>query len=110
MADVKFTTCDDTSQRREEEYQGRRRDWRRWWDDKAEALDPDRWKAMASDLLGMLQDAASGARAEQGSPKATKSCPYLAADRLRPRHHLHRRRPRSRRLCDPDAHHPRPPV
>jgi phage shock protein PspC (stress-responsive transcriptional regulator) len=80
MADVKFTTCDDTSQRREEDYQGRRRDWRRWWDDKAEALDPDRWKAMASAWLGMLQDAASEAKAEQGPPKATKSCPYCAEE------------------------------
>ena len=57
---------------------GRRRDWRRRWDDKAEALDPDRWKAMASAWLGMLQDLAGEAKAEQGSPKATKSCPYCA--------------------------------
>ena len=80
MPATKFTPCDEASEHREHEFRGGRRDWRRWWDDKAEALDPDRWKAMASAWLGMLQDAASEAKAEQGSPKATKSCPYCAEE------------------------------
>ena len=76
---MKFTPCDESSERREDEFRGGRRDWRRWWD-KAEALDPERWKGMASAWWCMMQDAVKEAQAEQGSPKMTKSCPFFAEE------------------------------
>jgi phage shock protein PspC (stress-responsive transcriptional regulator) len=80
MPATKFTPCDETSERREDEFRGSRRDWRRWWDDKAEAFDPDRWKAMASAWWCMMQDAAKEAQAEPRPTSATKSCPYCAEE------------------------------
>ncbi len=83
MPATKFTPYDETSERREDEFRGGRRDWRRWWDDKAEALDPEKWKAMASAWWCMLQDAAKEAQtehAEQGPAAATKTCPYCAEE------------------------------
>jgi phage shock protein PspC (stress-responsive transcriptional regulator) len=79
MAAERFTPRDDTDGRREDESRGGRRDWRRWWD-KAEAWDPERWKAMASAWSCLWQDAAKEAQAEQGSGTATKTCPYCAED------------------------------
>jgi phage shock protein PspC (stress-responsive transcriptional regulator) len=79
MAAERFTPCDDTSERREDEFRGGRRDWRRWWE-KAEALDPERWKAMASAWYRLVQDAAKEAPAEQGTGTATKTCPYCAEE------------------------------
>ena len=79
MAAERFTPCDDTDGRREDEFRGGRRDWRRWWD-KAEALDPERWKAMASAWSCLWQDAAKEAQAGQGSGTATKTCPYCAEE------------------------------
>ena len=63
MPAAKYTPCDETNERREDEFGGGRRDWRRWWD-KAEAFDPEKWKAMASAWWCMLQDAAKEAQAE----------------------------------------------
>ena len=63
MAAERFTPRDETDGRREDEFRGGRRDWRRWWD-KAEAWDPERWKAMASAWWCLLQDAAKEAQAE----------------------------------------------
>ena len=65
MPAAKFTPFDDPTERHEDEFRGGRRDWRRWWDDKAEALDPEKWKAMASAWWCMLQDAAREAQSEQ---------------------------------------------
>ncbi len=79
MAAERFTSRDDTDGRREDEFRGGRRDWRRWWD-KAEAWDPERWKAMASAWSCLWQDAAKGAEAEHGSGTATKTCPYCAEE------------------------------
>jgi phage shock protein PspC (stress-responsive transcriptional regulator) len=79
MAAERFTPCDDTGERREHEFRGGGRDWRRWWD-KAEAFDPERWKAMASTWWCLLQDAAKEAQAEQRSGTATKTCPYCAEE------------------------------
>jgi phage shock protein PspC (stress-responsive transcriptional regulator) len=80
MPATKFTPCDETGERREDEFRGGRRDWRRWWDDKAEALDPEKWKAMASAWWCMMQDAAKEAQAEHRPASATKSCPYCAEE------------------------------
>ena len=79
MAAERFTPRDDTDERREDEFRGGKRDWRRWWD-KAEAFDPERWKAMACAWSGLLQDAAKEAHAKQGSSTATKTCPYCAEE------------------------------
>jgi len=82
MVAERFTPRDDTDGRPEDEFRGGRRDWRRWWD-KTEALDPERWKAMASAWWCLLQDAAKEAQAKQGSGMATKTCPYCAEE-IRP--------------------------
>ena len=80
MAAERFSPRDDTDGRPEDGFHGGRRDWRRWWDDKAEALDPERWKAMASAWSCLWQDAVKKAEAEQGSRTATKTCPYCAEE------------------------------
>jgi phage shock protein PspC (stress-responsive transcriptional regulator) len=80
MAAERFTPCDDTDGRREDEFRGGKRDWRRWWDNTAEAFDPERWKAMASVWSGLLQDAAKEVQAGQGSSTATKTCPFCAEE------------------------------
>ncbi len=79
MTAEKFTPCDDTNERREHDFRGGQRDWRRWWD-KAEAVGPERWKAMASAWWSVLQDAAKEAQAAGGSGTATKTCPYCAEE------------------------------
>jgi phage shock protein PspC (stress-responsive transcriptional regulator) len=79
MTAERFTPCGDTDGRREDGFRGGRRDWRRWWD-KAEAWDPERWKAMASAWSGLWQDAVKEAQAEQASGTATKTCPYCAEE------------------------------
>jgi phage shock protein PspC (stress-responsive transcriptional regulator) len=79
MSAERFTPCGDTDRRPEDEFHGGRRDWRRWLD-KAEAWDPERWKAMASIWSGLWQDAAKEAHAEPGSDTMTKICPYCAEE------------------------------
>ena len=79
MSAERFNRRDDTNEGREDELRGGRRDWRRWWD-KAEALDPEKWKAMASTWWCLLQDAAKEAQTEQRSGTATKTCPYCAEE------------------------------
>ena len=79
MAAERFSPRDETDGRREDELRGDRRDWRRWWD-KAENLDPERWKAMASAWSCLWKDATKGAQAEQGSGTTTKTCPYCAEE------------------------------
>ncbi len=80
MAAERFSPRDDTDGRPDDDFRGGRRDWRRWWDDKAEALDPERWKAMASAWSCLWQDAVKKTEAEQGSRTATKTCPYCAEE------------------------------
>jgi phage shock protein PspC (stress-responsive transcriptional regulator) len=79
MAAERFTPCDETNGRYRYAFHGRRPDWRRWWD-KAEAWDPERWKAIASAWSGFWQDAAKATTAEQGSATATKTCPFCAEE------------------------------
>jgi phage shock protein PspC (stress-responsive transcriptional regulator) len=56
-----------------------RREWRRWFA-QPEAWDPDRWKAMAAAWASVWQEGCGVARAQQGKPVATKTCPYCAED------------------------------
>jgi phage shock protein PspC (stress-responsive transcriptional regulator) len=79
MAADRFTPRDDTDGRQHGEFCGGRRDWRRWWD-KAEAWDPEKWKAVASAWSGLWQDEAKAAQTEQVSGAATKTCPFCAEE------------------------------
>ena len=80
MAAERFTPRDETDEGLADEFRGGKRDWRRWWESKAEAFDPEKWKAMASVWSGLLQDAAKEAQGGQGSSTATKTCPYCAEE------------------------------
>jgi phage shock protein PspC (stress-responsive transcriptional regulator) len=75
----RFTPDGDKDGPRACGFRGGKRDWRRIWD-KAEALDPERWKAMASAWSCLWQDAAKEEQAEDGSRAATKTCPYCAEE------------------------------
>ena len=79
MTAERVTPSDDTDGRQRDEFCGGRRDWRRWWD-KAEAWDPEKWKAVASAWSGLWQDAAREAQTEQASGVATKTCPFCAEE------------------------------
>ncbi len=79
MAAERFTPRDDTDGRREDEFRGGRRDWRRWWD-KAEAWDPEKWKAMASAWSVPVAGCGQGSTGRAGSGTATKTCPYCAEE------------------------------
>jgi phage shock protein PspC (stress-responsive transcriptional regulator) len=82
MAAERFSPCDDTDGRRAYAFRSGRRDWRRWWD-KAEGLDPEKWKAMAAAFSNWWQDAAEGAQTEPRpgtATTATKTCPYCAEE------------------------------
>ena len=73
----------ETEGERDDASWARRRDWRRqgrkWWE-KAEAWDPERWKAMAAAWASMWQDGADKVRAEPPTGAATKTCPYCAEE------------------------------
>ena len=79
MTAERVTPSDDTDGRQRDEFCGGRRDWRRWWD-KAEAWDPEKWKAVASAWSGLWQDEAKAAQTEQASGAATKTCPFCAEE------------------------------
>jgi phage shock protein PspC (stress-responsive transcriptional regulator) len=79
MAAERFTPRDNVNGRREDEFRGGKHDWRRWRD-KAEAWDPERWKAIASAWSCLWQDSPKDAQAEQGSGTATKTCPFCAEE------------------------------
>ena len=79
MAADRFTSRNDTDGRQQDEFCGGQRDWRRWWD-KAEAWDPEKWKAVASAWSGLWQDEAKVAQTEQVSGAATKTCPFCAEE------------------------------
>jgi phage shock protein PspC (stress-responsive transcriptional regulator) len=79
MGAERFTSRYENDEHREHDFRGGRRDWRRWWD-RAEALDPEKWKAMASAWSCLWQDAVKKAQAEQGPDAATKICPYCAEE------------------------------
>jgi phage shock protein PspC (stress-responsive transcriptional regulator) len=79
MAAERFTPREDTDGRPNDQFRGGRGDWRRWRD-KAEAWDPERWKAIAAAWSGLWQDPPKAAQAEPGSATATKTCPYCAEE------------------------------
>jgi phage shock protein PspC (stress-responsive transcriptional regulator) len=67
----------------DEQCRARRRDWRRegrrWWE-KAEAWDPERWKAMAAAWASMWQNGPAEAKPEQPTGPAAKTCPFCAEE------------------------------
>jgi phage shock protein PspC (stress-responsive transcriptional regulator) len=83
MMAERCTPRNETAGERDDHSQTRRRDWRRegqrWWE-KAEAWDPERWKAMAAAWASMWQDGAHEAWPEQRTEVETKTCPYCAEE------------------------------
>ncbi len=81
MGTERCTPGDETKGSRDEDLGSKRRDWRREarrWLEKADAYDPERWKAMAAAWAAKWQDGASEARAEYQNAIGTKTCPYCA--------------------------------
>jgi phage shock protein PspC (stress-responsive transcriptional regulator) len=70
---------DQTERERDEGFQARRRERRRWWE-KAEAWDPERWKAMAAAWASMFQDGPDAVQPERPAGAASKNCPYCAEE------------------------------
>jgi phage shock protein C len=79
MTAERCTSRDQTERKRDHEFRDKRRDWRRWWES-GDALDPERWKAMASAWTSVWQTGADEAMAEHQTGTATKTCPYCAED------------------------------
>jgi phage shock protein PspC (stress-responsive transcriptional regulator) len=83
MRTERCTPGDETKGSQDEDFGSGRRDWRRearkWWE-KAEASDPERWKAMAAAWASKWQDGAGEAPAEPQTAAATKTCPYCAEE------------------------------
>jgi phage shock protein PspC (stress-responsive transcriptional regulator) len=79
MAAERFSHRDETGGQRADEFRAGRRDWRRWWD-KAEAWDPEKWKAMASAWSCIWQDPAKDPQTANENGVATKTCPYCAEE------------------------------
>jgi phage shock protein PspC (stress-responsive transcriptional regulator) len=100
MGTERCTPGDETKGSRDDDCGSRRRDWRREarrWLERADAYDPERWKALAAAWASMWPDGAGEAGAEQktaaarpdgaGGPgaeqkttAATKTCPYCAEE------------------------------
>jgi phage shock protein PspC (stress-responsive transcriptional regulator) len=70
---------DETKEKQDDENWARRRAWRKWRAT-ADALDPERWKAMVAAWAPLWQDAAGAPRPEPGAKSATKTCPYCAEE------------------------------
>jgi phage shock protein PspC (stress-responsive transcriptional regulator) len=79
MTTEQFNHRDPVGGERAAEYRSRQRDRGRWWE-RADAWDPERWKAMAAAWKSMWQDGADGARPQQSTEATTKTCPYCAED------------------------------
>jgi phage shock protein PspC (stress-responsive transcriptional regulator) len=79
MTAERYTSRDEAEEERNVRFRARRRDWRKWWE-KAEAYDPERWKAMAAAWKFMFQDGGDAAEAEQRPNAETKTCPYCAEE------------------------------
>lgn len=62
----------------DDESEARQRDRGRWWE-RADAWDPERWKAMATAWKNVWQDADDDAQPPP-STAATKTCPYCAEE------------------------------
>jgi phage shock protein PspC (stress-responsive transcriptional regulator) len=77
-----YTARDEAEANREDGCRKRDRAWRRWRE-KAEAWDPERWKAMAAAWGAMWQDWTDEAKHPRREATATKNCPYCAEE-IRP--------------------------
>lgn len=62
----------------DDEFRSRHRGRSRWWE-KADAWDPERWKAMAAAWKSMWQEGTDDVPQEQ-PVAATKTCPYCAEE------------------------------
>ena len=72
-------TRDKTEGERDDGCRARRRDWRKWRE-KAEAWDPERWKAMAAAWTNMWTEGTDQARPQPAAEAATRTCPYCAEE------------------------------
>src|SRR5437764_13834999 len=83
MTTERCTSRDENEAERGNGFRSRRRDWRRegrrLWD-KAEAWDPERWKAMATAWASIWQDGNPEARPEPVKTATAKTCPYCAEE------------------------------
>jgi phage shock protein PspC (stress-responsive transcriptional regulator) len=83
MRTERCTRGDESKGSRDEDFGGRRsdgrREGRRWWE-KADAYDPERWKAMAAAWASIWQDGPGEGRADRQTAVATKTCPYCAEE------------------------------
>jgi phage shock protein PspC (stress-responsive transcriptional regulator) len=83
MSAARCTTRVETTGERDDGSRASRRDWRRearrWWE-KADAWDPERWKAMAASWAAMWQDGTDEPPPERRTEATTKTCPYCAEE------------------------------
>jgi phage shock protein PspC (stress-responsive transcriptional regulator) len=83
MKSERCTSDDAANGSRDEDFGSKRYDWRRearrWWE-KADAWDPERWKAMAAAWASMWQDGPGDPTAERQTAVAIKTCPYCAEE------------------------------
>jgi phage shock protein PspC (stress-responsive transcriptional regulator) len=79
MNTEQFNHRDPAGGEQTEGFRSRHRDRSRWWE-RADAWDPERWKAMAAAWKSMWQDGADVAPRQQSTEATTKTCPYCAED------------------------------
>jgi phage shock protein PspC (stress-responsive transcriptional regulator) len=81
MTAEQCTSRDETGAEQGDGFRSWRRDRRKWWE-KAEAWDPERWKAMAAAWASMWEDAGGKARPgpAAGAATATRTCPCCAEE------------------------------
>jgi phage shock protein PspC (stress-responsive transcriptional regulator) len=79
MTTERCTARNETGAERDDDFRGRRREGRRWWE-KAEAWDPERWKAMAAAWASLWQDGTDAAQPEPATETTVKTCPYCAEE------------------------------
>jgi phage shock protein PspC (stress-responsive transcriptional regulator) len=83
MSAERYNFRNESQEERDNGCRARRRDWRRearrWWE-RADAWDPERWKAMAASWAAMFRDGPEGPPPEPRTEAATKTCPYCAEE------------------------------
>jgi phage shock protein PspC (stress-responsive transcriptional regulator) len=79
MTFERCSTRDETDAERNDGCRARRLTWRRWRE-KAEAWDPERWKAMAAAWTALWPEGTNWSQNEQRAEATTKTCPYCAEE------------------------------
>jgi phage shock protein C len=77
MTFERYNRRDETNGKQDDGCGARRRAWRAWRE-KAEALDPERWKALAAAWASIWQDGPDAGQPEGRAEAPTKICPYCA--------------------------------